>query len=324
MLKIFEQIFRSEPKSAKGYSDDLIDRATARALDATDPRIRILSGHARQMRTAVIHTIDHVLQLVDSLSTPLPMSRADWSAQPLLGAMFASGESLQTALARDAACKDFGAATPHIAAPVTALLLAKHSRKATYGYDVIDDKSVSDVPLTVVSFDEHRLVGLATDEAETRRLLKLRAFDYVLSLALQKITDTQERRKDLVVRKKLLRSKLDLIGRSSASLLAEPRAADKQSLQEKMDQIEAQLSEMGTDDTVLQQHLRILIEILATAEKQLWCENQILHLDNMHYLRSADDARATALPLQFLRDAKENEMAAQLVAVTPASFAGSK
>lgn len=322
MLKIFEQIFRSETQSEKDYSDELIHRATERALDATDPRVRILSGYAKKMRGAVIHAIDHVLQLVDGIAAPVPMSQRDWSTQVVIGAMFASGDSLQTTVVRDPACKDFIATNPQIAEPVTALLLAEYSRKETYGYDLVNDKPVSDVPLTVVSFDNHRLIGLATNEAETRRLLKLRAFDYLLVLALAKITDTQDRRQDLVVRKKLLRTKLDILGRSSGSLLAEPLAADKQSLQEKMDQVEAELKDLGADDTVLQHHLELIIETLATAEKQLWLEDQIIYIDNMHYLRAADHPKAVALPLQLLHDAHARERAAQLVVMSPEFLAG--
>lgn len=322
MLKIFEQIFRSETKSAKGYPEELIKRATERALDATDPRVRILSSYAKPMRAAVIHAIDHVVQLVDTLSTPVPMSRADWSAQRVMDAMFSSGDSLQNTIERDAACKDFVASNPRIAEPVTALLLAKHSRKLTYGHDLVDDKPVSDVPLTVVSFDEHRLIGLATSAEETRRLLKLRAFDYLLVLALAKITELQETRKDLVVRRKLLQAKLDVLSRSSGSLLEEPRAADKQSLQEKMELVETQLKDMGADDSVLQRHLGILVETLAAAEKELWLESQILYIDNMHYLRTADHPKATPLPVQILHDANAREMAIQLVVMPPENFSG--
>jgi hypothetical protein len=320
MLKIFEQIFRSEAKSAQGYSDELIKRATERALDATDPRVRILSAYAKQMRAAVINAIDHVVQLIDALSEPLPMSRADWNGQALLSIFFASGDSLHNMVSGDTACKDFAAANAPITEPVIALLLAKNSRKNTYGYDLIDGKSMSDVPLTVVSFDEHRLLGLATNEAETRRLLKLRTFDYLLMLALQKITDVKEQRQDLISRKKLLKAKLDILGRSSGNLLEETRLADKETLQKKMDMVEAELNDVGADDTVLQRHLEIIIETLATADKQLWLEQQTLYIDNMHYLRAADHPKAAALPLQILHDANAHERAVQLVRLSPANF----
>ncbi len=324
MLKIFEQIFRSDAKSAQGYSDELIKRATERALDATDPRVRILPAYAKQLRAAVIHAIDSVVQLVDTLSAPVPMSRADWSTQALLSTLFSSGDSLQKMVEADAACKDFVAANAPITAPVFALLLAKHSRRNTYGFDLIDDKPVSDVPLTVVSFDEHRLLGLATSETETRRLLKLRTFDFLLLQALQKITDATEQRQDLISRKKLLKAKLDILSRSSGNLLEETRAADKETLQQKMDLVEAELNEVGAADTVLQRHLDIIVETLATADKQLWLENQTLYIDNMHYLRAADHPKATALPLQMLHDANAHERAVQLVTLAPTNFSGAE
>jgi hypothetical protein len=317
MLKIFEQIFHGEQRLARGYSDELINRAIERAVDATDPRVRILPGYKKQMRSSVITAIDHILQLVDALAPPVPMSHDDWCKQVVMNAMFASGESLQTVLQRDAACRDFLMENRMNNIPVTALLLAQRSQKSVYGFDLIDDLVVSDVPLTVVSFDEHRLTGLATDETETQRRLKLRAFDYLLVLALEKITSIQDRRQDLVVRRKLLRTKLDILARSSGNLAQQPGAITLQDLQKKMDQVESELHEMGADDGVLKQHLQLIINMLGAAAQKLWLENTTLHLDNMHYLRSADDPKAAAVPLQLLRDANGREMVAQMV-VLPA------
>lgn len=322
MLKIFSQIFRKERRSGKGCSDELVKRATHRALDATDPRVRILSSCEKRMRPSVIHAIGYVIELVEALPEPVPMSCREWGARSVMGAMFSSGESLQHAIAGDTACKDFFASNRLVSEPVYALLLAKPSQKNTFGYDLVDDKPVSDVPLTVVSFDEHRLTGLATSEAETRRLLKLRAFDYLLTLALKKITDVRGRRRDLVARRKLLRTKLDILARSGGSLVVEPRDEEKWGLQQKMDQVETELDDMGVDETVLPRHLQIIIDTLATAEKQLWLERKVMHLDNMHYLRTAAYANATALPLNILHDANTRAMVVQPVVLAPESFSG--
>jgi hypothetical protein len=208
-----------------------------------------------------------------------------------------------------------------VAAPVTALLLAKFSQKHTYGYDLVDDKTVGDVPLTVVSFDDHRLIALATQGSETRRLLQLRAFDYLLALALEEITRTKDVRQDLVARKKLLKVKLDIVFRSNGSLVDEPGIADRHALQQKMDAIETALHEAGADDDVLQRNLNIVIEILAGAGERLWLEEQTLYIDNMHYLRAAGDPRAAEVPVQMLRDAHARQLAAQLVTLPPGTFA---
>lgn len=323
MLKIFEQIFHRDSQSTS-YSDDLIHRATERAIDATDPRIRILASYQKKMRSSVVHAIDHIVQLVESFSEPVVMSEATWGSQPIPGLMFASADRLRDTISGDNACKDFVALNAHVAEPVTALLLSKLSQKHTYGYDLVDDKTMSDMPLTTVSFDEHRLTGLAINEAETRRLLQLRAFDYLLVLALAEITEVKELRQDLVARKRLLKTKLDIVCRSSGSLVDEPRLADRRNLQQKMDEVEAALAEAGADDTVLQRNLELVVATLGGAEKQLWLETQVLYIDNMRYLRTADHPGATELKVQILHDANAHEMAAQMVVLPPASLSGGK
>jgi hypothetical protein len=317
MLKIFEQIFHRDAPRTRSHPDELIQRATERAVDATDPRIRILPSYRKKLRPAVIHAIDHAVQLVEALSRPVPMSAADWEEQPVLGAMFASAQSMRTALSCDGAYRDFVALNPQLAEPVSALLLAEVSLKQTYGYDVVDDKPVSDVPLTVISFDEHRLIGLATHAPETRRLLQLRAFDYLLMQALTEVTAVKDHREELVGRKRLLRTKLDIVARSSGNLTQEPRREDRTSLQKKMDEVEAALSEAGADDTVLQKNLEIVAATLAGAEQCLRLEQRTLYLDNMHYLRTVNHPRAVELPIQVLCDARAREMAAQLIMLRP-------
>lgn len=321
MLKIFEQIFGIGTKSARSYPEELVHRAIERTVEATDARIRILPGYERKLRPAVVHAIDSAVRLVDGLGPPLPLSAAEWGAQPVIGMLFGSQQSVLSLLAGDGACRDFIAATPQAQEPVTALLLAAFAQRQTFGYDTVDDRTVADVPLTVVSFDDHRLLGLATCEAQTRRQLQLRAFDYVLAQALARIADIREQRDDLQARKRLLQAKLAIVGRSSASLHDEPRQAERAGLQQKMNEVEVALAAMGADETVLQRNLAVVAETLAAAERQLWLEKQTLYIDHMHYRRSADHRQAIEMPLQLLRDAGAHTAVAQLVEIAPAALA---
>ena len=317
MFKIFEQLFRGETKTVSGYPNELIKRATDRAIDATDPRLRSLSSHRKQMHNAIVHAIDHVVSLVDNLRRPIPMSGADWSNQKILTAFFASSNRMLDSITRDPCCRDFASTHPAPTATVSALMLAKCTRKQIFGYDTIGDKTVSDVMMTVVSFDEHRFIGLANEETETRRLLKWRSFDYLLVIALQKITDAQKQRQDLTARKKVLKAKLDILKRCSGNLTAEPRQGDRENLQQKMNQVNAALAEMGADDMVFQSHLNILINTLDEAEKHLSCEEELLYLDHQHYERKPEDRQVTALELQKLTDNNKHQLAAQLVTMDP-------
>ena len=317
MLALFDSIFRNhQHATAQQYPEDLVNSAIERAIDSTDCRMRILPGYAKQLRPAVLHAMDYVVQFVDSLAPPVPMAANTWSQQVTMRAMFSSGERLQEICSRDPAYRDFITNTAGGSnLPLTALLLANYSEKHTFGVDLINDNVMSDVPLTVVSFDEHRLLGLATSETETRHLLKARAYDYLLTLVLKKITARREKREDLLVRKKLLSAKLGVLARGGGSLSAETSSADRTELQQKLEQIETGLADMGTDDTVLQHHLDIVIETLLLAEQQLWLACTSLYMDPSHILRSSDHPKAEPIPVQMLHDANGKQLAVLLVTI---------
>ena len=123
-------------------------------------------------------------------------------------------------------------------------------------------------PRTTVGFDQHRLLAPAIDEQETRRLLKRRAFDHLLSMALAHITERKEEREKLSKRKALLRSKLDILQRGG-SFAQHTGAVDQAELQSRLEDIEAQLSELGATEDTLSDNLAIIAAVLAEAETPL-------------------------------------------------------
>jgi hypothetical protein len=320
MLKLFAQLFHSEAPPSGRFPEDLVLRAIERVLDATDPRIRVLSGYAKQMRDAVQHAMEHVAEIDQALLPPIPMSHDDWSQQAVLGAMFASSERLTDTLERDKRCRNFRTEHPLIDAPVTALLVAKNSEKHILGIDLINDNVVNDVPLTIANFDDHHLLGLAIGEHETRRRLQLRTFDYLQVLVLAKISAVKQRRKDLMTQRKALNARLSMYARSASGPSADPHMADIRTVKNKLQDIEAELAAMGPEDQVLQKHLQIIIDTLGAAEKQVWLESHTLYMDSMNTLRPAGHAKARAVPVQLLRDNGGRRFAVQLVSLPPEAF----
>ena len=102
MFKLFQSIFRPGADKLGTYPEDLIARAIGRAIDGTDPRLRAVSGHKKRLRPAVIHAIDHVVELVDKLPPPLVMNRRNYGADAELRAYFASADHMNEVLSRDA------------------------------------------------------------------------------------------------------------------------------------------------------------------------------------------------------------------------------
>lgn len=64
MLQLFQSIFGSEPSAPSVHSAELVERAIERAVEATDSRLRAVSGYKKTLRSAVTHALDHVVALV--------------------------------------------------------------------------------------------------------------------------------------------------------------------------------------------------------------------------------------------------------------------
>ncbi|MEN8109154.1 MAG: hypothetical protein ABFS22_14265 [Pseudomonadota bacterium] len=315
-LKLFQSIFGGGESGGR-YPESLIEAAIERTVDGTDPRIRGLSGYRKQLRDPVIHAIDHVVALVDSLPAPLSTGRSDYSSDPRLGALFASTDRMLEILGNDTVLSEFRNRTGD-AGPITALLLAERMEKTVLGIELNGEILRRDVVQVAVSFRGHRLVDPAAGEDETRRLLKRRAFDHVLSLALARIVDVQGERAELQQQRNVLKHKQDALQSGGWGFdkmqKAKPESA---SLQTELDGIEAQLATLQVDADVLRSHLKIITELLGDAEQQFWAEDIVLYLDRMNIRRDVQDTSAEKIRFQELHNARGRRLVMLFVSLTP-------
>jgi hypothetical protein len=211
-----------------------------------------------------------------------------------LAALFVSAEEMLTCLARDQAVVALLArpeADTHEG--ITALLVAERRERNVLGLDLMGDQVRREVAQVTVSFAGHRLLDPQGGEAKTRRLLKRRAFDHLLSIALGRITELRMKRADLDRQGDLLERKLRTLEAGEWGFDCCPdEPADRQSLEAELDSIEAQLEGMGAEEEVLEQHLGIITEVLGQAGRQLWTEEVRLSLDTMNIKREPQDPTA--------------------------------
>jgi hypothetical protein len=315
MLRIFHSIFGGE---AERYPEELIKAAIERAVDGTDPWLRGLSSYSRKLRPAVLHAIDHVVSLVDQLEEALELSRKNYGSDPLLRLFFISTGQMDTLLQTDPALTGFRREGTQ---PTWALLAMECEQRRTFGVDLQGDTLVRDVAQVTVGMANHRLLDPAAELSETLRLLKRRAFDHLLSLALARIVTVEQGREELLNRRTLLQSKHDLLEGSgwgfSDSTLAVPSQLDD--VHRQLEEIEKQLLEFGGDDRYLEKHLEILTGVLANAEHQLWSEPLSLIVDRMGIKRSTATADAPELPLMELHNAAGRRLVVRLVKIPPAT-----
>lgn len=316
MLRIFQSIFGGETER---YPEELIKAAIERAVDGTDPWLRGLSGYRRKLRPAVVHAIDHVVGLVDSLESPLELSRENYGQVPLLRLFFISAEQLDGLLHDDPALRAFRKETAATTRPAVALLGMECEQRRAFGVDLQGDTLVRDVAQVTVGMAGHRLLDPTADLIETRRLLKRRAFDHLLSLALAKIAVVEDTREDLLRRRTLLQAKHDMLEGSGWGFSDQSREQPPQldAVHRQLAELEGELLEFGGDDRYIEKHLEILLDVLTHAEHQLWSGPLTLIVDRMGIKRTAAAGDAPELHLTELHNIDGRRMVTRLVEIPP-------
>jgi hypothetical protein len=317
MFDLFQSIFRGGEQQGH-YPESLIEEAIERTVDGVDPRLRALFGYKKSLRPSVIHAIDHVVALIDGIPAPLPAGHSDYNADPRLKALFASADRMQEVLVNDVALNEFRGGSGKDAERVVALLLAERVEKNVLGMELAGDMLRRDVAQVSVSFRNHRLIAITSNEADTRRQLKRRAFDYLLTLALAFIADVHAERADLARQRDLLQHKLSVLKHSGWSFEAvEGVPPEHEALINELQEIEAELKKLGTDNNALQARLGIVANLLGHAEQQLWAEESVIHLDNMNIRRDTQDASAQRIALQELHSVRGTRLMMLLVSLAP-------
>ncbi len=311
MLNLFRSIFRGTEETGR-YPESLVREAIERAVDGTDPWLRGLSGYRRKLRPAVLSAIDHAVALVDGLAPPRPATVEDYDGNPLLQAIFLSSEQMRQVLHDQLASQ-------HVEGNVTCAMLAvEMEMRSILGVDLVGDMLVRDVPQVTVSFSNHRLLDPTGSEAETRRLLKRRAFDHLLSIALKRMVAVKDIRKGLNDRQTLLQTKLYALqsGRwgfdSSESQQPESIAA----LETQLAEIEVQLLRVGKDDRAIEVALELLIDVLGLSQKHLWMSRETLAVDRMKIRRITPSSEAPKLDLEHIYNAEGRNIVVALVGLS--------
>ncbi len=316
MLRLFHSIFGGD-ESGGHYPEPLITSAIERVVDGTDPWLRGLSGYRRKLRPAVVHAIDHVVALVDQHEDPLELSRERYAVDPFLRLAFLSAEQLEQLLRSD---QSVSALRSTGTRDVWALLGMECEQRRGFGVDLQGDTLVRDVPQTTVGMANHHLLDPSHDQAETRRRLRRRAFDHLLSLALARIAAVEDVREDLLRRRTLLQAKHDMLEGSGWGFGAQGPEAPQQleDVHRQLEEIDRQLLEFGGDDRYIEKHLEVVTDVLANAERQLWSEPLALIVDRMGIKRTTASNEAPELHLTELHNAAGRRLVIRLVKIPPA------
>jgi hypothetical protein len=191
---------------------ELVKLAVEAIVDAVDPRLRAISGYERKIGPGVERTIRHMQAIARELPAPVELSRAAWTSDPLLNALFANANDVSVVLGRSDELRSlFETPANAAAAEAYALLGTMKEERSVFAPALVDGAIQQDVAQTTVSFAKHRLFAPAAELIACRREVGVLIFRRLAALALERITALGERATGLEQRKAMLGARLRML-----------------------------------------------------------------------------------------------------------------
>jgi hypothetical protein len=294
MLRFLSALFSNPSDESGGLPDTLLEAAIERAVDGTDRRLRALGNYRKRLREPVACAVHHVLEQVGRLPAPAEISPCCYGHDPRLRAVFASPDHLRSVLGRFQTVKDY---LREVSGPlpddIFGLLSMSRRERSVLGMEVDGDALRRDVLQTAVSFSDHRFLAPTDSERLTRRELKLRAFDFLLECALERMVAQKNRRGELARERALLRRKLEALKSGQWGLGDLPcddgePLPDRHALEAEIESIDSELGRSGGMELALEDSLVHVVETLGRPAEWLALEPLTLNLDYRGVRTDAD------------------------------------
>jgi len=285
MLRFLSSLF-SNPQERSGELDEaLLEKAIERVVAGTDRRLHALADYRKRLRQPVEQAASHVISLVDALPAPIEISPRAFGEDPLLRAFFVSTDHLGEVL------RGFSGVRECLAEPagpppdeIFGLLAMAREERNVFGMELAEGALRRDVMQTAVNFSNHRYLGPAGSEVDTRWELKKRAFDFLIQKALWRLTAERGKRRELDRQRHLLKQKLEAMqtGRwGFGSMLddGEGLPPNLAALEAEIAAIEAELGHSHADHLALEESLACVADTLAHPADWLAAREVCLRLD---------------------------------------------
>ena len=300
VLRFINSLLSVERESSSRFDKAMIQAAIERAVDGTDPRLRAVRHYRRKLRASVERTIEYLIAQIAVLPPPIEAGRRGFTADPHLRALFASPEQLLETLSFSPAMRDYrqrnnGSCPPEL----YAALRAERIERNTLGIAMCGDQIQRDVPQVTVLFKEPQVTFPSANEAETRRELMNRVFDYLVEIALQRLVSLRVRKQELKKQRQLLQHKIKMLKSARLGLesrLTEPATGPvlgPAAIEHQMEEIETELGRLRADTATLDHHLALVAETLNEPEQHLRLDPVALTLDHMNIKVAPDSGRAS-------------------------------
>jgi len=231
-----------------------------RVVDATDGRIRLVSGYRKKLQDVIRSSLAFADELVEQIPGGIEVNRHTFVTDPYVNAYFANVSDMRTIFSRSSEITDFMEGYgDNDAAECCALLCMQMTEKTVLGMELSGDILKKDVRQVAVNFSDHRIYSPAPCEAETRQGLKQCLFDGLVTNAVERITRMRLANYRLNAELQILKSRQR---RQQTALQKSADAAKSREYEDtcrQLDQLEAELSKtpLATPQATMEQVITV-------------------------------------------------------------------
>ncbi len=284
MLSLLQTIFASSHKHADDEYERIIDLAINMTVEGTDPRLKLIRSYKKRLRDSVEIAVKYVIEVVETMQTPLEMSRSAFAADAQVNAFFASANELEHEISINQSVREFVARSVGNSDDYLYLGMAMS----------LTEIIQHDVARTAINFSEHRFVDPSDSELNLRRKIKQRVFMNLVQCALAELIKIKDRKQELESQRILLRAKLRNIKHQALGL--EPLTdaitdenINREKLETELAEIERTLKETAASIETLDQYLEIISNVMANPKNHIRVENTAIRLNRMNFATSPND-----------------------------------
>jgi hypothetical protein len=286
---MFFDFFRSPyPERETTYDwlgETEVTAAIERAVDAIDPRLRLIRRYDTKLRPAVQHALRYVHELIAKIPGTLAIDRHGFGTDPQVQAFFASPSHMQSLFSQSRDIQGFFAQECD-ADRCHALMVMNLRERKTMGYAMEGEILRRDVMQTTVSFTAHRFFKPAPTEEGVRADLRERAFQHLITRAITTLAAIHERKQALNAQRVRLEAELRAAQTPTGAidLLLDPEGGRRYrviELERTLARIECELGDASASVATLDDQFHLVYRVLDTPETHCQVEQCKVRVDRM-------------------------------------------
>lgn len=268
-----------------GTADELLTRALERTVEVVEPKLALATDWRARLIPGVKAAVELARSAAEQLQDFHAASRAAWSTDPLVRAMFATAEDVGTVLGRSDELRRY-LQRADAGDEIYAVLGADCATRRVLGAALEGDQVRHDSALTQAHFGAHRIRIVADSPESLQRAAGVRVFNELLLAATRRLAEADQQRKDLNVTRALLQARLRMLERGEATLESPQSAGESGDLALERAEVERQLAgmsgameDLGAGVQGIDRKIEIVRDTLLAATQSVRLERRRLRVD---------------------------------------------